>query len=83
MIVDAAQQELMVRAVREMIVTESGNAENIKLGAMFEVPSAVMQAREIYNHVDFGSIGSNDLIQYLFAVDRTPQATGLWAQVLF
>ncbi len=71
MIVDAQQQESMIKAVREIIVTASGVAENIELGAMFEVPSACMQAREIFKHIDFGSIGSNDLIQYLFAVDRT------------
>jgi phosphoenolpyruvate-protein kinase (PTS system EI component) len=38
---------------------------------MFEVPSACLQARELYKQIDFGSVGSNDLIQYLFAVDRT------------
>jgi phosphoenolpyruvate-protein phosphotransferase (PTS system enzyme I) len=39
-------------------------------GVMFEVPSAVLQAREILNEAEFASIGSNDLVQYLFAVDR-------------
>jgi phosphoenolpyruvate-protein kinase (PTS system EI component) len=45
--------------------------DNIELGAMFEVPSAFLQAEELLRLVDFGSVGSNDLIQYLFAIDRT------------
>jgi phosphotransferase system enzyme I (PtsI) len=71
MVVDAAQQGKLIDAVREIIVTGQGRSENIELGVMFEVPSACLQARELYKQIDFGSVGSNDLIQYLFAVDRT------------
>lgn len=39
-------------------------------GVMFEVPSACLQPRELLSAADFGSVGTNDLIQYLFAVDR-------------
>ncbi|PPC77640.1 phosphoenolpyruvate-protein phosphotransferase PtsP [Pokkaliibacter plantistimulans] len=49
------------------------------LGVMIEVPAAVYQARDIARHVDFLSVGSNDLTQYLLAVDRNnPRVAGLY-----
>jgi phosphotransferase system enzyme I (PtsP) len=42
----------------------------IKLGAMIEVPSLIYQLPQLFPYVDFLSVGSNDLFQFFYAIDR-------------
>ena len=51
--------------------------DQVEVGSMVEVPSLLYQLDELLDHADFLSVGSNDLVQFLYAVDRgNPRVSG-------
>jgi phosphoenolpyruvate-protein phosphotransferase (PTS system enzyme I) len=60
----------IVRRACEQLRAEQKEFREVQLGIMIEVPAAAISIQDFLNVVDFVSIGSNDLVQYLMAADR-------------
>ncbi|MBC7901043.1 MAG: phosphoenolpyruvate--protein phosphotransferase [Saprospiraceae bacterium] len=53
-----------------------------RIGAMIELPSAVLMVKELAEEMDFLCLGTNDLVQYLLAVDRDNEGVSEWFRTL-
>ncbi len=63
-------KQLMLRELEDLKKQNAIMPSSIKYGVMIEVPAIIWQLDNLFQHIDFASIGSNDLMQFTFACDR-------------
>jgi phosphoenolpyruvate-protein phosphotransferase (PTS system enzyme I) len=72
----------LIESEQERLRRKKINYGKPRLGAMIEIPSTVLIAEEIAREVDFFCLGTNDLVQYLLAVDRDNESVADWFRTL-
>jgi phosphoenolpyruvate-protein phosphotransferase (PTS system enzyme I) len=81
-VADVRMAKAVVKEEEERLRKEGVEFAPVKIGAMIEVPSAVLTANRIALEVDFFELGTNDLVQYTLAVDRGNDAVSEWFRTL-
>ncbi|MCZ6642392.1 MAG: phosphoenolpyruvate--protein phosphotransferase, partial [Gammaproteobacteria bacterium] len=80
-ITEVEEAKLLVQRAYEEVIEEGVDVKQPMVGVMIEVPAAVYQSRQLAKSVDFLAVGSNDLTQYMLAVDRNnPRVASLYQE---
>ncbi len=79
---DILRARSVISSVRREMIDQGIHVKEPRVGIMVEVPSTVLAAGQMARHVDFLCLGTNDLVQYLLAVDRDNDTVAEWYQTL-